>query len=101
MEEILFLLTYSIDNMDGNWFCEEHNLKISIKKNPQCEKVEIDYFDDLLNVNDHETTMIRTINDVTGINCHLGEFTVFYDGKNLLHLMAYFSRGKSYLFERL
>lgn len=87
--------------MNGIWYCEEHNTKIRINKNPLNEKIEIDYFDDTQNVSDSETTTIKTINDVTGMNCHLGEFTVFFDGNNFLHLLAYFSSEKSYIFERL
>ena len=101
MVNVFFLLSNTYEKMNGIWYCEEHNMKISIHKNVSVEEIEIDYLDDLQRINTSETTTIRTINDVTGLKCQLGDFTVFFDGENFLHFLAYFSEEKSYLFERV
>jgi len=101
MIPLLYTVSYKLDNLNGLWFCEEHKLLISINKDKSNNKFEISYICETIGINNSETTEFHRINDVTGLNCQLGKFTVFFDGKEILHLLAYFPSEKSYLFERL
>jgi len=93
-------MSYNLSNLSGNWYCEEHNLKISIEKENESNNLCIEYQNDELNKPGIESTAIKIIDNIIGIKCRLGNFTVYFDGKNLLHFLAYFANEDSYVFER-
>lgn len=93
-------MSYNFNNLSGNWYCEEHDLKISIEKEIENNNLCIEYINDELSKSGIDSTSLNIVDNIIGINCRLGKFTVFFDGNNLLHLLAYFSNENSYVFVR-